>query len=78
MGLLFTLLGVITAYRLWLDSGALCVLTLILTEFQLSSLLILYKGKDSERSKKRMPIVINIIASLALVLFYALSFAVTG
>jgi len=78
MGLLFTLLGIITAYRLCSGSGILCVLTLILTAFQITSLLILYKEKNMERSKKRMPIVTNIIASLALVLFFTLSFTVAG
>ena len=78
MGLLITLLGIITAYRFLSGSGMLCFLTLILIIFQLASLLILYKGKDSNRSKKRMPIVINIIASFALMLFFIMSFTVVG
>lgn len=78
MGLLITLLGIVTAYRFCSGSGMLCFLTLILTIFQLASLLILYKGKDSDRSKKRIPIVINIIASFALMLFFSISFMVVG
>lgn len=74
MGFIFTLIGIITASRLWATYKAIAVLVFSVTAYQLFSLIYMYKKRKSDKKENDSIIYMNIISSLTIVISLIFSF----
>lgn len=66
MGIIFTILGVITAYRLWGGHTGLAILAIIATIYQASSLREMFKEVEGIQPEDRWQTTINMITSIVI------------
>lgn len=73
LGLIFTVLGAIAAYRLWGDHTGLAILAIVATLYQASSLNEMLKEKRGLQSEDKVQTLINIVATVVILglLFYS-------
>jgi hypothetical protein len=76
MGIIFTILGAITAYRLWGDYTGLAIFAIIATLYQASSLNEMFKEKEGRQPEDRWQTIVNIITSLVIVGLLITSFII--
>lgn len=76
MGIIFTILGIIAAYRLWGDHTGLAIVAIIATLYQASSLNELFKEKEGLLPEDRWQTLVNMISSLAIVGLLVASFII--
>lgn len=67
MGIIFTILGAYTSYRLWGDHTGLAVVAIIATLYQASSLNEMSKEKNGLQLEDRWQTTINMFSSLVIV-----------
>lgn len=74
MGIIFTILGIITIFRLWGDHTGLAVVVILATLYQASSLNEMFKEKKGLQPEDKVQTTINMISSLVIVglLIYSL------
>ena len=73
MGIIFTILGVITVFRLWEIHIFLAIITIITTLYQASSLNEMKKEKEGLQSEDRAQTTINIITTLIIIFLFIYS-----
>ena len=67
LGLIFTILGALAAYRLWSNHSGLAVLAIVATPYQASSLNEMLKEKHGLQPEDKVQILINIVATVVIV-----------
>lgn len=67
MGIIFTILGVITIFRLWGAHAGLVIFVIIATLYQASSLNEMFKEKKGLQLEDRWQTTINIVSSLVII-----------
>ena len=74
LGIIFTLLGGYTVYRLWGDHTFLAIIVGLATIYQMSSLREMFKEKQGLQPGDRIQTTINIVSSLVIIVFLVISF----
>lgn len=76
MGIIFTILGIITIFRLWGSHTGLAVVGILATLYQASSLNEMFKEKEGLQPEDKAQTTINMISSLIIVGLLIYSFLV--
>lgn len=74
LGIILTLLGGYTVYRLWGDHTFLAIIAAAATLYQMSSLREMIKEKEGIQPEDRAQATINIISSFTIILLLIISF----
>lgn len=76
MGIIFTILGIITIFRLWGDHTGLAIVVILATLYQASSLREMFREKEGLQPEDKVQTIINMISSLVIVGLLIYSFLV--
>lgn len=74
MGIIFTILGAVTVYRLWEGHIILAIMVIITTLYQMSSLNEMQKERDGMQKEDKVQTTINMISSVIIIIFFIYSF----
>ncbi|MGI6340813.1 MAG: hypothetical protein ACOX0B_01235 [Minisyncoccales bacterium] len=74
MGIIFTIIGAVTAWRLWESHIALAIITIIATLYQMSSLNEMRKEREGIQKEDKIQTLINMITTIIIIILFIYSF----